>query len=371
MQKYFSLLALLCITMASLAPTADASVRLRKSRFAPVAPVYNPYYPQPVYQNVYQPTYQNSTNTYYYSPNSLPGYTYYSSPTPGYYLYTSSPVTTTSDIQQGRYNYSPNYISGYTYYSSPTAGYYQYLGTTPVQNNYNTVYPYNYNNNYNNFNNSNMICTIVNGSYQCNANSYGANFSTYPGCSTPDIVIGGQVWASCNAVDRGVGSTSKTGWFFAGDRESSFTSYNGANSALEWMGKQTREKSLQSGPCAAGYRLPTQGEWNTLQSYARAGNTTIANLISLGQNGSYQGSRNTAGDVSITGRLSPVAAYWSSTNDGGTPIVMHIGSTYAGYNTTGTDYGYVNNGYNWTYNNNGLELVRSTTGELANVRCIK
>ena len=51
----------------------------------------------------------------------------------------------------------------------------------------------------------------------------------------------------------------------------------------------------------------------------------------------------------ITGRLAVTAAYWSSSIDGGVPLVMHIGSNYQGYNTTGTDYGYVNNGYQWTY----------------------
>ena len=104
------------------------------------------------------------------------------------------------------------------------------------------------------------------------------------------------------------------------------------------MGKQTREMSPTVGPCANGYRLPTRGEWETLQSYARAGNTTISSLISLGQNGAYQGSRNTNGDIVITGRLSVSAAYWTSSSDGGVPIIMHVGSTYAGYNTTGTDY---------------------------------
>lgn len=137
------------------------------------------------------------------------------------------------------------------------------------------------------------------------------------------------------------------------------------------MGKQTRESSPSIGPCATGYRLPTRGEWETLQSYARAGSTTIASLISLGQNGSYQGSRNTNGDIVIIGRLSASAAYWSSSVEGGVPVVMHVASSYAGYNTTGTDYGYVNNAYQWTYTDTGLALLRSTTGELANVRCIR
>jgi hypothetical protein len=94
-------------------------------------------------------------------------------------------------------------------------------------------------------------------------------------------------------------------------------------------------------------------------------------MISLNQNGAYQGSRNTNGDITLANRLSVGAAYWTSSVDGGTPTVMHIGSPYAGYTTTGTDYGYVNSGYQWTYMDTGLQLMRSTTGELANVRCIR
>ena len=362
------------ISFTIIAPSADAAVRVRRDRQAAANAVYVPYYQgsqvyQPFQNSYYQPTYQpyqnQNTNTYYFSPNYISGYTYYSTPTPGYYLYTNTPVTT-NNISQGRYYFSPNYISGYTYYSSPTAGYYYYLGTTTINNN-NNYYP----NSTFPYNNNNAICTIMNGVYQCVDNTYRAIYGTYPGCSSPDIVIGGQIWASCNSLDRNAGSTNKTGWFLAWDRESSFVSQNGSTAALEWMGKQTREMSPTVGPCANGYRLPTRGEWETLQSYARAGNTTISSLISLGQNGAYQGSRNTNGDIVITGRLSVSAAYWTSSSDGGVPIIMHVGSTYAGYNTTGTDYGYVNSGYQWTYGDNGLSLIRSTTGELANVRCIK
>ena len=376
MKKFISLILAIGFIFSLLVPVADASIRIRRSALNQPNTVYVPYYPQ---QQTYQQSYQNyvvpqqyqtAGNTYYFSPIYVSGYTFYSTPTPGYYLYNSNP-TTTSNIQQGKYYFSQNYVSGYTYYSTPTPGYYYYLGTTPVDNNqyYNNSY-------YNNTpvypaNNSNMICTIINSRYQCVTNTYGPNYATYPGCSAPDIIIGGQIWASCNAIDRNLGSTNKTGWFFAGDRESSFTSYNGNDTALEWMGKQTRESSWNIGPCATGYRLPTQGEWNTLQSYARAGNTTISSLISLGQNGSYQGSRNTNGDITITGRLSATAAYWSSSVESGVPIVMHVGSTYQGYNTTGTDYGYVNSGYQWTYGDTGLSLLRATTGELANVRCMR
>ena len=57
--------------------------------------------------------------------------------------------------------------------------------------------------------------------------------------------------------------------------------------------------------------------------------------------------------------------------DNETPTVMHIGSTYGGYTTNGTDYGYVSSGYNWSYTDAGLGLTRSTVGELANVRCVR
>jgi hypothetical protein len=97
----------------------------------------------------------------------------------------------------------------------------------------------------------------------------------------------------------------------------------------------------------------------------------LSDMIGLANNGAYQASRNSAGDITITGRLPVAAGYWTSTMDGGTPTVMHIGSTYAGYRTDGTDYGYVSSGYNWTYTDTGLQLLRSTVGELANVRCVR
>lgn len=196
-------------------------------------------------------------------------------------------------------------------------------------------------------------------------------YATYPGCSSADIVIGGQVWASCNALDMNAGSTVRSGWFFAGDVQASFFSNNGTMSVLEWAGGQTRTKSWDVGPCANGYRLPNRGEWETLMSYARANNTTIMSILGLSQNAGYQASRNTAGDVTINARLPVSASYWTSTYYGSSPIVMHLGSTYMGYNTNATEYGYVNNGYEWIRNDTGLELVNSTTGELANVRCIR
>lgn len=377
MQKILSIFIAFCLLFISVAPIADASVRIRRNQYIETTPTYNQYYQTQTYQNPYYQTpyyqppaqvYKSSIgSTYYYSPTYIAGYTYYSTPTPGYYYYSDIPSTSTTStstsIQQGSYYYSANYVAGYTYYSTPTPGYYNYLGTTVVSNN-----NYNYNTSY--YNNGNRICTVVNGVYQCNNNSYAPVSGTYPGCSTADIIIGGQAWASCNALDRNAGSTSKSGWFFAGDRESSFVSFNASTAALEWMGKQTRDNSSYSGPCAAGYRVPNRGEWETLQVYARANGTTVANMISLNQNGAYQGTRNTNGDISITGRLSVAAAYWTSSIESGNPIVMHIASGYSPYGST-TNYGYVSNGYQWTYTDGGLQLLSSTTGELANVRCIR
>jgi hypothetical protein len=345
---------LLCVTSAALmlAPVADASVRVRNTTRST--------YQMPV-RYWTPPATTIPTNSYSFSPNYISGYTYYSSPTPGYYLYTSGPVSYTTSVSHGQYYYSQNYVAGYTYYSSPTPGYYYYLTTTtPYISSYQAQNQ-----------NQNLICTIINNVYQCTQNVYGPMYSTYPGCSQADIVIGGQIWASCNTLDRNKGSVEKSGWFFAGDVQSTFTSSNTANATLEWMGKQTMTSAWTTGPCASGYRLPTRGEWETLQSYARANSRSISDMIGLKQNGAYQASRNSAGDITITGRIPVSAGYWTSTMDNGTPTVMHIGSTYGGYRTDGTDYGYVSSGYNWTYTDTGLQLLRSTVGELANVRCVR
>jgi hypothetical protein len=373
MQKIISIIIAICLLFITVAPVADASVRIRRTRNTMITPYYpapvyqSPYYTAPIYQSPVQVTHTSVGSTYYYSPTYVAGYTYYSTPTPGYYYYSNIPTQTPYNYttQQGQYYFSPTYIAGYTYYSSPNSGYYYYYNTT-VGN------AYSYNNYYTPpYNNSNLICTIINNVYQCVNNAYGPISSTYPGCTSADIVIGGQIWASCNALDRNAGSTARSGWFFAGDSQATFASYNGSNTTLEWMGKQTQTSAWTTGPCASGYRLPTRGEWEVLQSYTRANNSTIGSLIGLQLNGAYQASRNTGGDVTISSRPPVSAAYWTSTMDGGTPTVMHIGSTYGGYTTTGTDYGYVNSSYQWAYTDSGLELQRSTVGELANVRCVR
>ncbi len=262
----------------TLSQLADASSRVRGTLRNTQIRSTVPYYPTPAYQTYYsQPTQVYPTSagsTYYYSSNYVAGYTYYTTPTPGYYYYSNVPTQTTTSYatQQGQYYFSPNYIQGYVYYSSPTPGYYYYYGINTTANN-TPIYTNN------NQNNANLICTVIGNIYQCSQNSYGPVSSTYPGCSSADIVIGGQIWASCNVLDRNAGSTSKSGWFFAGDTQSTFTSYNGSNTTLEWMGKQTQTSAWTTGPCASGYRLPNRGEWEVLQSYARANSSTIANLI--------------------------------------------------------------------------------------------
>ncbi len=222
MKKILSTLVLAVVFFTTVLPSADAAVRVRRDRVALANAVYVPYYQAPqIYQPTqsYYPNTNSNTNTYYFSPNYIQGYTYYSTPTPGYYLYNSNAVNTYNTISEGKYYFSPNYVPGYTYYSTPTSGYYYYLGTTTVSQNYNYNNG-NYNYNYNNqstfpYNNGNTFCTIINGVYQCSQNVYGSDFARYPGCTSADIVIGGQIWASCNALDRNQGSTKKTGWFFA------------------------------------------------------------------------------------------------------------------------------------------------------------
>jgi len=57
----------------------------------------------------------------------------------------------------------------------------------------------------------------------------------YPGCDRADIIIGGQVWAGCNATTQSKGSSEKSGWFFAGDKSASFLSYNGLAERLAFQ----------------------------------------------------------------------------------------------------------------------------------------
>lgn len=195
MKKIISFLLCIVSLILILSPAADASVRVRGSyRPGYQAPLSNQYWINPAIVPA-------PSNSYYYSPNYISGYTYYSSPTPGYYLYTSNPISTVSNVSQGQYYFSPNYVSGYSYYSSPTPGYYYYLPATAPSLSQNQ--------------NQNLICTVINSVYQCVSNGYGPLYSTYPGCSQADIIIGGQIWASCNTIDRNAGSTEKSGWFFA------------------------------------------------------------------------------------------------------------------------------------------------------------
>lgn len=364
MKKISSVFLSICIIFITFIPVADASVRIRNWRLNQSNTIQTPYHQQ--YQTYNQSQiYQNGGNSYYFSPNYVSGYTYYSYPTPWYYLYNTQ-LQDAPMIQEWKYYFSPIFVQGYTYYSTPTPWYYYYFPTTGIYKYENVI-----NNTHEPIRNGWMICISTNGDYRCSNNSYRPIYSTYPGCSSPDIVIGAQIWASCNALNRNGGSPSKSGWFFAWERNASFISYNGVSTSLEWMGKQTLEKSWNIGPCANGYRLPSRGEWETLRSYARANESSVASLISLPQNGAYQGYRNTNGDIVVSGRLSVDAAYWSSSQNGEIPMVMHIGSSYAGYNTSGTDYGYRYTGYQWTYTDTGLQLIESTTGELANVRCIR
>lgn len=244
MQKIISILISICLLFVTIAPVADASVRIRKGRNMQTTtpyyqtPYHAPYYPSQIYQAPVQVTHMSVGSTYYYSPSYVAGYTYYATPTPGYYYYTNIPTQSTTQshsTQQGQYYFSPAYIAGYTYYSSPNPGYYYYFNTN---NSY-----YNNNSYQTPQNNDGLICMVINNMYQCLNNAYGPVLSSYPGCGTADIIIGGQIWASCNALDRNIGSTNRSGWFFAGDAQSTFTSYNSSSATLEWVGKQTRDRS--------------------------------------------------------------------------------------------------------------------------------
>ncbi len=279
MRTLFVTLALSLFIVSLSAQTADASTRTRKStparltatQYYTVAPTQTVYYGNP-----YTVTNAGTTQTYYYSPTFIQGYTYYSTPTPGYYYYL--PVKTNTYYTQPTYTnnayYTPqNYAQGTVTVYTQNQGQYYY----PSQ------YPYT------------------------------STITSYPGCSKANIVIGGQEWSSCNATDRGTSHQDQSGWFFAGDTQSTFLSYNGMGNSLAWQGKQTRTQSYAQGPCASGYRIPTRGEWETAIFYARQNNTSLAAMLSLPYNGSFYGYRDSDGNVTLSARADVNGAYWSST----------------------------------------------------------
>ncbi len=205
-----------------------------------------------------------------------------------------------------------------------------------------------------------------------------ASFSdvlAYPGCDRADIIIGGQVWAGCNATTQSKGSSVKSGWFFAGDKTASFLSYNGFDQRLEFQGKYKRQDwGWTVGPCARGYHLPTRGDFETSIYYSRLNNTTLASLLRLPQNGGYKTYRDSDGDIMVESRTNVAGAYWTSTKEdiyGVRNIVLHLGTSYAGYRMDGTDGVYNYDKYTWQYDDAGLELVGGEVTEMANVRCIR
>ena len=98
---------------------------------------------------------------------------------------------------------------------------------------------------------------------------------------------------------------------------------------------------------------------------------TLASLLSLSYNGGFYGYRDNAGNVTLSARTDVNGAYWSSTVEGSSPVVLHLASGYAGYRTDGTDYARNIDTARWQYNDTGLVLVQSNYSEIANVRCIK
>lgn len=204
--------------------------------------------------------------------------------------------------------------------------------------------------------------------------NYTSYQSKYPGCNNADIIIGGQVWASCNALDKNIGSDSRSWWFFARDSRATFAGYNGFGGRLEWLGKVTSDSNWTEGPCATGYRLPTRGEWETALYSARLNGVSLANLLNLPTNGGYRANRDTNGDIILESRYDVNGAYWTSSfeyNGGYYPTVLHLGSTYQNYRLSGTDMSYNSSNYRWQYTDIGLELVAGTSQEIANIRCIR
>jgi uncharacterized protein (TIGR02145 family) len=347
MQKFLAFVSAWLLISGSLVSTAEARTRTRTPARTNVVYVTVPssgiVSPTPTNYNTY--SYNSQTGqAYYYSEYYQSGYTYYSGPKPGYYYYFTVPNTQNSHYyNQGGYVTYTNTNPGNGYYTPQN-----YAGGTAnvaqyTQGQY--YYPQNY--------------------------PYTTTVTTYPGCTRADITIGGQVWSGCNSTDRNTSTAGQSGWFFGGDTQSTFLSYNGMGKSLSWQGKQTRSASWTTGPCASGYRLPTRGEWETAIWYARQNSTSLASLLSLSYNGAYYGYRDSAGNVSLSARADVNGAYWTSSVEGSNPTVLHFASNYAGYRTDGTDYSNTSSSYRWQYSDTGLSLVQSDYSEIANVRCIK
>lgn len=197
----------------------------------------------------------------------------------------------------------------------------------------------------------------------------------YPGCDRADILVGGQIWAGCNATTQSRGSSVQSGWFQVGDKAPLFLSYNGIGQRLAFQKKvRTQDWGWTVGPCAKGYRLPTRGDFETAIYYSRLNNTSLSSLLSLPQNGSYKTYKDSDGDVMVESRVDVSGAYWTSTKIdvyGTRNVVLHIGSTYAGHRMDGTDATYDYEKSTWQYDEAGLELVGGEVAEMANVRCIR
>lgn len=195
----------------------------------------------------------------------------------------------------------------------------------------------------------------------------------YPGCSYSDIIVGWQAWASCNSLSKNKGSTTKSGWFSAGDTVSTFLSNNGVGSRLEFQ-RKTSPTDIYTGPCAKGYRVPNRGEWEVAIYYSRLNNVSLSRLLNLPYNGGYRIFRDSDADVMVESRSDILGAYWTSTYEdiwGARPIVLHLGGNSSGYRLDSTDGSYSEESRKFQYGENGLELVGGEETEIANVRCIR
>lgn len=195
--------------------------------------------------------------------------------------------------------------------------------------------------------------------------------SRYPGCTNNDILIGGQMWAACNAADWYRGSDAVSGWFFHGERYPSFQSENDAQKIPARTTHNDQLRSWSYGPCAAGYRLPTRFEWETAHRYAQSNGISVATLLDLPYNGSFLGFTDYFGNKNLDARLDVGAGYWTSSVDVETPFVMHLDSNYGGYRTDGTDLSPKEKAFRWQKTAHKMELVPGKIEELANIRCIR
>lgn len=92
-----------------------------------------------------------------------------------------------------------------------------------------------------------------------------ANPTTYPGCNTPDVAAGRQIWSSCNVGSNMAGTGVNNAWdYFAFGTGATIEGIDWKSYSNWWKSKW---KERDQAVCGAGYHLPTKDEFKELYGY--------------------------------------------------------------------------------------------------------